>query len=338
MVGMRSVTIIGGGIAGLTLGILLRERKVPVLLHEAGVYPRHRVCGEFICGKGREVLRQAGLEEPILAAGGRKASSLRFFSKGSPARQWKAPPPALCISRYRLDALLAERFTARGGDLRTGARWQHGFHGEGVVRATGRNPAKPGKWRWIGIKAHRLDLGGASDLEMHFGARGYAGVARLGEGRANVCALIRSRGPMRGLEGAWKGILGELAGQPESDWDERSFCAVAGISFLPEKRDPEECRVGDAFGMIAPLTGNGMSIALESAALAAEPLAEYSRGKLPWEQARRKIARDLDSQFLERLRWARIVQNLVFTWGGQAALRMLARSEWVLHFLLARTH
>ena len=45
---MRAVTIIGGGLAGLTLGIGLRQRGVPVTISEAGDYPRHRVCGEFI--------------------------------------------------------------------------------------------------------------------------------------------------------------------------------------------------------------------------------------------------------------------------------------------------
>ena len=52
----RPLTIVGGGLAGLTLGIALRQRGVPVTIWEAGHYPRHRVCGEFICGRGRETL------------------------------------------------------------------------------------------------------------------------------------------------------------------------------------------------------------------------------------------------------------------------------------------
>jgi 2-polyprenyl-6-methoxyphenol hydroxylase-like FAD-dependent oxidoreductase len=45
------VTIVGGGLAGLTLGIALRQHNVPVQLHEAGHDPRHRVCGEFTSGQ-----------------------------------------------------------------------------------------------------------------------------------------------------------------------------------------------------------------------------------------------------------------------------------------------
>jgi NADPH-dependent 2,4-dienoyl-CoA reductase/sulfur reductase-like enzyme len=41
----KSITIVGGGLAGLTLGIGLRQRSVPVTIQEAANYPRHRVCG-----------------------------------------------------------------------------------------------------------------------------------------------------------------------------------------------------------------------------------------------------------------------------------------------------
>ena len=50
MSALLPVQIIGGGLAGLTLGLGLRQRDVPVTIHEAGNYPRHRVCGEFSNG------------------------------------------------------------------------------------------------------------------------------------------------------------------------------------------------------------------------------------------------------------------------------------------------
>ena len=50
------MTIAGGGLAGLVLGIALRDREIPVVLHEAGRYPRHRVCGEFLSGNGPALL------------------------------------------------------------------------------------------------------------------------------------------------------------------------------------------------------------------------------------------------------------------------------------------
>ena len=61
----KPITIVGGGLAGLTLGIGLRRRGVPVTVWEAGHYPRHRVCGEFISGRGQETLSRLGLREVI---------------------------------------------------------------------------------------------------------------------------------------------------------------------------------------------------------------------------------------------------------------------------------
>ena len=50
MKSLQPIEIVGGGLAGLSLGLALRQQDIPVTLFEAGSYPRHRVCGEFITG------------------------------------------------------------------------------------------------------------------------------------------------------------------------------------------------------------------------------------------------------------------------------------------------
>src|SRR5579863_2989570 len=72
------VTIIGGGLSGLTLGIGLRQRDVPVTIHESGDYPRHRVCGEFISGRGQLVLDRLGLLADFKSAGAIYARTAMF--------------------------------------------------------------------------------------------------------------------------------------------------------------------------------------------------------------------------------------------------------------------
>src|SRR5947208_2116234 len=67
---MKHVSIVGGGLAGLTLGIGLRRQGIPVTIWERGQYPRHRVCGEFSGGRGQGVWQWWGLRERSLEGGG----------------------------------------------------------------------------------------------------------------------------------------------------------------------------------------------------------------------------------------------------------------------------
>ena len=90
---LKPITIVGGGLAGLTLGIRLRQQDVPVRILEAGTYPRHRVCGEFISGRGQQVLARLGLREALENAGAGLAKTTKFFF-GPAAR-----PPASAGSR-----------------------------------------------------------------------------------------------------------------------------------------------------------------------------------------------------------------------------------------------
>ena len=122
MAAMKPITIAGGGLAGLTLGIGLRQRGVPAVLWEAGHYPRHRVCGEFICGRGQETLARLGLRDLLERAGAVGAGTAAFFSTTQSTGPLPLPAPAICLSRFTLDATLAEKFRALGGELLEGKR------------------------------------------------------------------------------------------------------------------------------------------------------------------------------------------------------------------------
>ena len=150
----KPIQIIGGGLAGLTLGIALRKKEIPVTICEAGNYPRHRVCGEFVSGRGLEILRMLGLNEKFLDAGAIEARSSVFFSENSKSPVRQLPSPALCLSRFAMDKLLADEFQRLGGELQAGARWQNNFS-DGTIRASGRKPQPTENgWRWFGLKAH----------------------------------------------------------------------------------------------------------------------------------------------------------------------------------------
>jgi flavin-dependent dehydrogenase len=190
----KQITIVGGGLAGLTLGIALRRRDVPVVIWEAGAYPRHRVCGEFISGRGLEVLRHLDLTERLDKAGARPARTAKFFANHDEIPKHQLPKPALCLSRFALDAVLADRFRQLGGELRCGVRWTEPFRREAVVRAVGRRMQRAhAGGRWYGLKAHARNVALEADLEMHFGDNCYVGLCRLADGEVNVCGLFRHR-------------------------------------------------------------------------------------------------------------------------------------------------
>ncbi len=368
MPALKPITIVGGGLAGLTLGIGLRRKGIPVTVWEAGHYPRHRVCGEFVSGRGQDVLARLGLLEAFRQAGAVPARSAAFFlgRAASPVRP--LPTPALCLSRCVMDALLANRFREAGGELRENARWREEVFGEGIVRATGRRlQTREQAQRWFGLKVHARNVPLAADLEMHGAPSGYVGFCRLVDGEVNVCALLRHFRADEREAGApascrltpleppkpatcrrsgllafaeacepdiplWERIKGATA-------DPDSFCSVAAISLRPHRAAPRsECCLGDALTMIPPVTGNGMSMAFEAAEMAIGPLAAYSRGESTWSQARQSVAAACDRAFAQRLAWARWLQWMMFTpllrgWPGSLALH----SELLWWTIFART-
>jgi menaquinone-9 beta-reductase len=334
----KRIQIVGGGLAGLTLGIGLRQRDVLVTILEAGNYPRHRVCGEFISGRGQATLGRLKLSGLLEEAGGVRAETAAFFSTTKSTAARSLPVPAICLSRFLLDAALAKRFRALGGELREGERSRIEHFGEGMVRATGRRAGvEENGARWFGLKIHARNVSLAADLEMHVLARGYVGLCKINDGEVNVCGLFRaSKGENRGAKNAREWLRGpagswlqqRMAG---AEFIENSFCAVAGISLRPEQAaSGDEIRLGDAITMIPPVTGNGMSMAFESAELAIEPLAAWSRGELTWKEARQNIGRKCDAVFARRLACAKWLQRIILTPAFQTPLIALAaRHQWV---------
>jgi 2-polyprenyl-6-methoxyphenol hydroxylase-like FAD-dependent oxidoreductase len=333
---MKPITIIGGGLAGVTLGIGLREQQVPVRIYEAGTYPRHRVCGEFISGRGLEVLRRHDLFPALLKTGARQALTAAFFSSRARLAVFTLPQPALCLSRYDLDALLARRFVETGGELVAGTRLGPKPAQEGHVRATGRalHPTTNG-WRWFGLKAHAAGVQLDADLEMHFLPHAYVGLCRLDDHKINVCGLFRNQ-PGH-TSGDWKA---QLSGPRDSllsaklspaRWQDNTFCAVSGLRYSSSPRrkqgDPE-CTLGDAHCLIAPVTGNGMSQAFESAELALAPLIGYATSNHSWPETLNTIIAQTHATFRTRWHCGQLLQNTALhPFAARHILPILLRSQ-----------
>jgi flavin-dependent dehydrogenase len=326
----RPIEIIGGGLAGLTLGLALRRHGVAVTVHEAGGYPRHRVCGEFINGLGVATITCLGLES--MFAGAQRHDTMAWYQGERLVRIQELSSPAYGLSRHALDARLAGAFMAAGGTLCTPSRIADPEPCAGRVLATGR---RRGAARWLGLKLHAHGLALPGGPEMHLGTGAYVGLVTVETGAVNLCGLFRVRsiretGPALLAAYLRAAGLGRLALRLAlADPDAASFCAVAALSFggRTGTADGNGMRIGDARQFLPPITGNGMASAIEGAGLAVAPLLAYARGAAEWPATCRAVDTALRRRFRVRCAVAAALHPLLLLPGGQRTLAVLARAR-----------
>lgn len=334
----KLITIAGGGLAGLACGLGLRKAGLPVEVHEAGNYPRHRVCGEFLCGVSPQTLAGLGLSECL--EDGVPLRTMAWFHRDRRVLQQPLPHAAVGISRHRLDHRMGRALGAAGGTVRTRSRVPLEPR-DGLLFCTGRPPAPGG---WVGVKAHFKNLPLVADLEMHLGRNAYIGLSRVEDSQVNVCGLF----PGDSLkhihrQELWNHIakaaglarlhtrLGAATIVPDS------ISTVA--AFRPGYPRNTQAAIGDAAAAIPPFTGNGMSMAIEGARLAVESLTPYGRGRSSWSSALADLHARMEQNFSRRMRLALVMHPFLLHPLGQLALAWTARTgllPWKSAFLHTR--
>jgi 2-polyprenyl-6-methoxyphenol hydroxylase-like FAD-dependent oxidoreductase len=324
---VQPIEIIGGGLAGLAAGLALRRSGVPVTVFEAGDYPRHRVCGEFISGLDPETVRTLGLGD--LLAGAVANTSVTYHVRDKVLGPFPLPATAWGISRHTLDARAARAFQEAGGILKARTRAPDDAAKPGRVLANGRR--RTGTF-WVGLKVHAYQLALGSDLEVHLGDRAYVGLSRIESAGVNICGIFfrratDQRGPgllLAYLEGCGLGALAERLRAARVD--PNSFCVTAASLGSPGCAEADTVRIGDALASIPPYTGNGLAMALQSAESAVGPLEAYARGTSHWSDCVRSVARAQRGRFRRRLAVAAFLHPCLLYRRRQACLSLLAGS------------
>lgn len=326
----RPIEIVGGGLAGLSLGLALRREGIPVTLYEAGEYPRHRVCGEFIAGLDQGTVDALGLGE--ILADAQPHNAVTYFIRGRALRPYTLPRTAWGISRHSLDARVARAFVAAGGELHTATRMPEEAAPAGRVFAAGRKRA--GRF-WVGLKVHVRNLALSNDFEVHLGDRAYVGLSRVETGAVNVCGIFSQREVGErgfGLLPAYLSATGLDALAERicaSDADHGSFCVTAAPLGDSHVGPDDRIVIGDACASIAPFTGNGLAMALQGAELALAPLRAYSLGSADWAQSIREVARAQRRRFRRRLRFASLLHPFFLERRRQELLAALVTSRLI---------
>ncbi len=359
--------VIGGGLAGSCAAFHLARRGVRVAVLEAGNFPRHKVCGEFLSPESRKIFARLGVEEKLLAAGAREVWAARLFVPDGRLVEVPLTAPALAISRHALDEILwnnARESGAHGFDnTRVRAIERNGafrlqtargeFYAQAVIEARGRaamggdgqKSAKKG--RFFGLKAHwrgaQLESG---VTELHVFRGGYCGLVRVEGDLTNICLLARyetwQRSGARSPVELFDWVLQQcpaLARRVSTGEIAMSWLATGNIAFsraLPLKDGI--FRGGDAAGFIHPLSGDGMAMALRGGELAAATTAAQLRDGLPAEDAAQIYNGAWRRELAPRLGWARGIAPLFLNPGpARVALPFAQAFPGVLRFLLNKT-
>lgn len=316
--------IVGGGLAGGMAALRLAKAGRDVLLLEKESGPHHKVCGEFLSAEAVAYLRSAGVEP--LALGAETIQHLRV-STGHSLAQTDLPFPALSLSRCVLDEALLQRAIAAGAQVRRGAnvdmlhcdggRWtadlagNEAVEGDALFLASGKHEVRG--WRrdesttpvqddLVGFKMHwRLTPSQTANLrncmELYFFPGGYGGLALVEREIANLCLVVR-RQALRKL-GGWPALLDYLKredrllnkrlAEAQPLWPRPLAISSIPYGFIAEP-DPDVWRVGDQAAVIPSFTGDGMSIALHSASLAAQMYLSGARAEAYQQQLAHTLA------------------------------------------------
>jgi menaquinone-9 beta-reductase len=301
---MSGIIVAGGGLAGAAAATHLAQAGRDVTLIEREANAVHKLCGEFLSTEAQAYLRQLGFDAAHL--GGHRITHVRLV-RGKNVITAKLPFEGIGLTRKSLDEALLTYAGRAGVTVQRGHAIRHisaepdisvQVENLGLLQpkilllATGKHEARGAARRGrpsslVGFKTYfRLDpaqrqaLAGHVELLLFPG--GYAGLQLVEDGQANFCVLVEAA-LLHRAGGKWPTLLEHLqyanphlatrlAGSESLLVAPLSIARVPyGFIHRPAAADPGGLfRLGDQAAVIQSFTGDGMAIALHSAARAAQ--------------------------------------------------------------------
>lgn len=364
--------IVGGGLAGLCLAIQLADAGHSVILFEKSKYPFHKVCGEYISMESYDFLKRIGLSLDQMDLP--KIDELKISAPNGNALVQKLDLGGFGISRYTLDARLAELakqkgvlllkkttvteaylneelFTIKTNDYSFKAKMACGAYGKKSVLekqfAQNQEPKADKSKQYIGVKYHvKLDFL-ANRIELHNFKDGYCGISKVDGGAYCLCYLTTAQNlnkhenDIKAMEKAVlmkNPFLKAIFERAKSQFEKP--LSISNITF--EKKTAVSQNIlllGDSAGTIAPLCGNGMSMAMHASFLASGLISQFLNGIITRNELNKSYAKAWNDQFATRITLGRTIQYL---FGGEVltniSIAVCKKAAFLTRFLIGLTH
>lgn len=367
---MKKVIIIGGGLAGLISAIRLARFGISCTLFEKKQYPFHRVCGEYISNETMPFLKRENLFPsdflpPFI-------NQFTLSSVSGKSKKLTLDLGGFGISRYAFDHFLYQQALKEGVEIVHRevdniffsqernqleviienqshlADYVIGSFGKRSKLDIGLNRSFIQKRSpYVGVKYHILTNHPANEIALHNFNGGYCGISNIEEGKTNLCYLVhrdqvRRHKTIRELEEQvlfrnpfLKSVLMNsefLFEKPET---------INEISF--ETKEPVLNHIlmaGDAAGMITPLCGNGMALAIHSGKLVSDLIIQAKKENHNRKWVEQSYWHQWTNAFSQRLRIGRLVQNTLFgsEWSSRLAVSLAVQSEPIAKLIIRNTH
>jgi len=362
------IIIIGGGLAGLTSAIHLASEGYNLILLERYPYPHHKVCGEYVSNEILPYLKSLGVTLPDTVA----IDTLQLSTKRGKLLQTKLPLGGFGISRYTFDNALYKKALSLGVSVKFetvknvtflkdtfsvytenentySAKVTIGAYGKrsGLDKQLNRNFINKNS-PWIGVKAHYVFSEFPENLvALHNFEGGYGGLSKTESGAVNFCYLAsyKSFQTVKNIEKfnlkvvARNKFLNQFLRNAQPLFDEPM--SIAQVSF--ESKQAIEGHIlmcGDTAGLIHPLCGNGMAMAIHSAKLASERVhtffrnSDYNRGKMESD-----YRTEWKNTFSQRIQTGRVLQSILLsTRASNLLMGTITKSPGLIRSLIKRTH
>ncbi|MDE0471400.1 MAG: NAD(P)/FAD-dependent oxidoreductase [Ekhidna sp.] len=366
---MKRIVVIGGGLAGLISAILLVRKGFSVILFEEKSYPFHRVCGEYISNEVIPFLKRNDLYPEGLNP--TSISQLHLTSPSGISLNIPLDLGGFGLSRYAFDNWLYRKALEEGVEFhhcrvikcafeqdtfnlqtRNGQK----FTTDIVIGAFGKKSILDKnldrtftykRYPYIGVKYHiNSDEAEHDTIALHNFRDGYCGISRVEGDKFNVCYLterqnLRKYGSISVMEeevlfkNSYLKKIFETADflfpKPE---------VINEISFFPKEPVHEHILMaGDSAGMIAPLCGNGMAIAIHAAMILSELIQLNIKNGFDRQKLEESYRIAWNATFRKRLQNARNIQHLFgATYLTELAVLLNKAIPSLASILMKKTH